>query len=331
MIKVENLVKAFGTKRAVNGISFSMERGEVLGFLGPNGAGKSTSMRMITGFIPPTEGKVTVGGYNMLENPIPAKRLIGYLPENAPAYTDMTVHGFLSFSAELRGLRGDAKKKAVARAVEMCFLENVIHQSVDTLSKGYRHRTCFAQSVIHDPDILILDEPTDGLDPNQKHEVRQLIRRMGEKKAIIFSTHILEEVEAVCSRAIIIDRGQIVANGTPSELKQRSDVAGAISLRVLGVAADTVKQRLASVTGAARSSIVKEEGGVVWARVYPNDKTRNGEFARAVAEAVIQYGWKFEELHTEEGRLDEVFRRITLPDTASGETKHKDKVTGGNQ
>src|SRR3954465_2170784 len=247
MIKVENLVKTFGPKRAVDGISFSVARGEVLGFLGPNGAGKSTSMRMITGFIPPTEGSVTVGGFNMIDNPIPAKRLIGYLPENAPAYTDMTVFGFLSFAAELRGLRKDARLKAVNRAVEMCFLESVLHQSVDTLSKGYRHRTCFAQSIIHDPDILILDEPTDGLDPNQKHEVRTLIRRMGEKKAIVFSTHILEEVEAACTRAIIIDRGQIVANGTPSELKHKSDVAGAVVVRVSGVPAATVTQRLASL------------------------------------------------------------------------------------
>lgn len=332
MIKVENLVKMFGSKRAVNGISFTVERGEVLGFLGPNGAGKSTSMRMITGFIPPTEGRITVGGHDMLENPIPAKKLIGYLPENAPAYTDMTVQGFLKFSGELRGLRGDALKKAVNRVVEMCFLENVVHQSVDTLSKGYRHRTCFAQSIIHDPDILILDEPTDGLDPNQKHEVRQLIRRMGEKKAIIFSTHILEEVEAVCSRAIIIDRGQIVANGTPTELKRRSDVAGAVSLRVLGVEADSVKQRLSGVAGASKAAIVRTESGVVWVRVYPSDKTRNGEFARAVADTVAGAGWKIEELHTEEGRLDEVFRRITLPDTLSGTTtSHENKVTGSHQ
>src|ERR1041385_891145 len=267
MIKVESLVKNFGSKRAVDGISFSVERGEVLGFLGPNGAGKSTTMRMITGFIPPTEGAVKVGGFDIVENPIPARRLIGYLPENAPAYTDMTVHGFLNFAAEIRGLRGEVKKKAVSRAVEMCFLESVLHQSVETLSKGYRHRTCFAQSIIHDPDVLVLDEPIDGLDPNPKHEVRQLIRRMGEKKAIIFSTHILEEVEAVCSRAIIIDRGQIVANGTPAELKQRSDVAGAVSLRVIGVGADAVKQRLGAVNGASKAAIVKEEAGVVWARV----------------------------------------------------------------
>ncbi len=316
MIKVENLVKTFGPKRAVDGVSFSVERGEVLGFLGPNGAGKSTSMRMITGFIPPTSGKVTVGGFDMVENPIPAKRLIGYLPENAPAYADMTVEGFLGFSAEVRGLRGDAKKKAVGRAVEMCFLDAVLHQSIDTLSKGYRHRTCFAQSIIHDPEVLILDEPTDGLDPNQKHEVRNLIRRMGEKKSIIFSTHILEEVEAVCSRAIIIDRGRIVANGTPQELKQKSDVAGAVSLRVMGVSADLVKQKLSQIPFARKAAIVKEESPAVWARVYPKAINVNGELARNVAEVIMKEGWKVEELHTEEGRLDEVFRTITLPDTA---------------
>jgi ABC-2 type transport system ATP-binding protein len=323
MIKVENLVKTFGPKRAVDGISFSVERGEVLGFLGPNGAGKSTSMRMITGFIPPTEGKVTVGGFSMIDNPIPAKRLMGYLPENAPAYADMTVFGFLGFCAEVRGLRGDAKIKAVNRAVEMCFLESVLHQSVDTLSKGYRHRTCFAQSIIHDPEILILDEPTDGLDPNQKHEVRNLIRRMGEKKAIIFSTHILEEVEAVCSRAIIIDRGKIVANGTPQELKQRSDMAGAVSLRVLGVGPDMIKQRLGHLPNVRKTAIIREEPAYILARVYPSQVTKNGDLARAVHETTMKEGWKIEELHTEEGRLDEVFRSITLPDTVQAQEEKK--------
>jgi ABC-2 type transport system ATP-binding protein len=222
MIRVENLVKAFGAKLAVNDVSFTVERGEVLGFLGPNGAGKSTTMRMITGFIPPTSGRITIGGHDMLEDPLPAKRLIGYLPENAPGYADMTVNGFLNFAAELRGLQGDARKRAVGRAVELCFLQNVVHQTIDTLSKGYKHRTGLAQALIHDPEVLIMDEPTDGLDPNQKHEVRGLIKHMGEKKAIIFSTHILEEVEAACTRVIIIDRGRIVANGTPQELKARS-------------------------------------------------------------------------------------------------------------
>ncbi|HXJ59263.1 MAG TPA: ATP-binding cassette domain-containing protein, partial [Verrucomicrobiae bacterium] len=230
-----------------------------------------------------------------------------------------TVYGFLGFCAELRGLHGEDRKQAVHRAVEMCFLEPVIHQSVDTLSKGYRHRTCLAQSILHDPDVLILDEPTDGLDPNQKHEARQLIRRMGEKKVIIFSTHILEEVEAVCTRAIIIDRGKIVANGTPAQLKQRSEVAGAVSLRVIGVAADTIKARLSSVPGARKAAIVKEEAGAVWARAYPAEGSTNGTLARSVAEAGVQAGWKFEELHTEEGRLDEVFRSITWSETAKKE------------
>src|SRR6184192_3205097 len=273
MINVHNLVKVFGTKHAVDGISFSVERGEVLGFLGPNGAGKSTSMRMLTGFIPPSSGTATIGGFDIVEKPIEARRLIGYLPENAPAYTDMTVHGFLNFAAEIRGLRGDAKKKAVSRAVEMCFLESVLHQSVETLSKGYRHRTCFAQSIIHDPDVLVLDEPTDGLDPNQKHEVRGLIRRMGARKAIVFSTHILEEVEAACTRAIIIDRGQIVANGTPAELKQRSEVAGAVNASALG-------QKISQLSGARKTTVLKDEPSCVTARIYPQPNCRNGELAR---------------------------------------------------
>jgi ABC-2 type transport system ATP-binding protein len=311
MIKVENLAKVFGTKRAVDGVSFSVERGEVLGFLGPNGAGKSTTMRMITGFIPPTAGKVSVGGFDVVDNPINAKRLIGYLPENAPAYTDMTVHGFLNFAAEIRGLHGEAQKKAVNRAVEMCFLESVLHQTVETLSKGYRHRTCFAQSIIHDPDVLVLDEPTDGLDPNQKHEVRQLIRRMGEKKAIIFSTHILEEVDAVCSRAIIIDRGRVVANGTPQELRKRSELAGAVTLRIFGAPAGEVTSKLNNVANVKRVTILSEEGQAVTARVFP--KNDSASLARGIAEAA--QSWKVEELHTEEGRLDEVFRSITMPDT----------------
>ena len=313
MIKVENLSKSFGPKLAVNDVSFTVERGEVLGFLGPNGAGKSTTMRMITGFIPPTAGKVTVGGFDIVNDPLPAKRLIGYLPENAPAYTDMTVEGFLNFCAELRGLRGEARSRAVNNVVEMCFLESVRFQSVDTLSKGYRHRTCFAQAILHDPDILVMDEPTDGLDPNQKHEVRGLIRRMGERKAIIFSTHILEEVEAVCSRAIIIDRGQIVANGTPQQLKAKSEMAGTVLLTARGVAGQQVVERLSALPNARKTTIVKEEKGKVCARVYPKSDAQNGELARQVLAAAS--GWQVEEVRTDEGRLDEVFRSITLPDT----------------
>jgi ABC-2 type transport system ATP-binding protein len=316
MIKVRNLKKSFGPKVAVNGVSFTVERGEVLGFLGPNGAGKSTTMRMITGFIPPSEGEISIGNYDMLENPIPAKKLIGYLPENAPSYADMSVNGFLTFCAEIRGLTGEACTKAVHRVIEMCFLEPVMHQSVDTLSKGYRHRTCFAQSIIHDPEVLILDEPTDGLDPNQKHEVRTLIRRMGEKKAIIFSTHILEEVEAVCSRAIIIDRGRIVANGTPRELKQRSEMAGAVTLRLLDGNASAVTSKINQISGVDRSNVVSESPLTVQA--FPSRKNGSAsDLARAVAELASKENWKIQELHTEEGRLDEVFRNITLPDTTA--------------
>lgn len=319
MIKVQNLAKTFGTKHAVDGVTFSVERGEVLGFLGPNGAGKSTTMRMITGFIPPSAGTVSVGGFDIVEHPIEARRLIGYLPENAPAYTDMTVHGFLNFVAEIRGLRGDAKKRAVNRVVEMCFLETVLHQSVETLSKGYRHRTCFAQSIIHDPDVLVLDEPTDGLDPNQKHEVRGLIRKMGEKKAIIFSTHILEEVDAACSRAIIIDRGKIVANGTPRDLRQKSEWAGAVTVRFGGVQNGIVKQKLSELVLTKKVVILEDGGSSVLARVYP--KQASGDLAWTIANLSQTEKWTLQELHTEEGRLDDVFRNITMPDTVIEEKK----------
>jgi ABC-2 type transport system ATP-binding protein len=222
MIEVENLTKQFGTKRAVDNLTFTVKKGEVLGFLGPNGAGKSTTMRMITGFIPPTSGDAKVCGISIVDNPSKAKTKIGYLPESAPLYNDMTVIGFLKFCAAIRGLKGSAKNDAVERAIETCFLNSVAKQSIDTLSKGYRHRTCLAQSLLHDPEVLILDEPTDGLDPNQKYEVRQLIKRLGQNKVILFSTHILEEVEAACTRAVIVDRGKIVADGTPAELLAQS-------------------------------------------------------------------------------------------------------------
>ncbi|HRI12095.1 MAG TPA: ATP-binding cassette domain-containing protein, partial [Verrucomicrobiota bacterium] len=297
MITVEDLVKDFGPKRAVNRVSFTVQRGEILGFLGPNGAGKSTTMRMITGFFPPTEGRVVVGGHDVNEDPIPAKRLIGYLPESAPCYSDMTVHGFLAFAAEMRGLHGTAREDAIRRVVGLCFLDSVLHQSVDTLSKGFRHRTCLAQSIIHDPPVLVLDEPTDGLDPNQKHEIRQLLKRFGKDKAIIFSTHILEEVDAVCSRAIIIDRGQVVANGTPSELRARHELAGTVSLRVHGAASDVVRSRLGSL-GVAGKVTVSNDAGVIVARVFPRDKTVNGELAKAVAEMAAREGWRFDDLRT---------------------------------
>jgi ABC-2 type transport system ATP-binding protein len=310
MIKVSHLHKYFGPKHAVNDVSFTVEKGEVLGFLGPNGAGKSTAMRMITGFLPPSGGAISIGGHAMLTNPMPAKRLLGYLPESAPAYTDMTVLGFLGFCAEMRGLSGDSKKKAVHRVVGRCFLDGVLHQSVETLSKGYRHRLCFAQAILHDPEVLVMDEPTDGLDPNQKHEIRTLIREMGEKKAIIFSTHILEEVEAACTRAIIIDRGSIVANGTPEELKARGANAGAVTVR-FAADAPSAAAKLQTVTGVQKVVQLSKDPLVV--RVLPGRKAAG--LGAAIFDLAAQERWKIADLHEEEGRLDEVFRAITIPDT----------------
>jgi len=212
MIEVKGLTKRFGQKLAVDNLSFSVKPGEV-----------STSMRMVTGFIPVTAGEIEICGISMIGNPKEAKKKIGYLPESAPLYNDMTVQGFLKFCASMRGLSGSAKKEAVEKSIETCFLNNVARQSIDTLSKGYRHRTCLAQSLLHDPEVLVLDEPTDGLDPNQKSEVRKLIRNLGKEKAILFSTHILEEVTAACTRAVIVDQGVIVADGTPKELEAKGD------------------------------------------------------------------------------------------------------------
>jgi gliding motility-associated transport system ATP-binding protein len=315
MIQVENLRKLFGAKAAVDGVSFKVEKGEVLGFLGPNGAGKSTTMRMVTGYFSPTSGTVSVGGVDMLENPELAKRSLGYLPENAPLYSDMSVTGFLGFCAELRGLYGAEKSKAIDRAIELCFLEGVRNQSVDTLSKGYRHRTCLAQSILHDPEVLILDEPTDGLDPNQKHEVRSLIKRMGANKAIIFSTHILEEVEAACTRAIIIDRGKVVADGTPDQLKRRAPGADAVELTLRGVSGAPVQaeiEKLLSVEKVEPSPASSD--GTFIARVLPTRKAKGSDVAREIGELSLTKQWKIESLHHVEGRLDEVFRSITRSD-----------------
>jgi ABC-2 type transport system ATP-binding protein len=310
MIQIENLTKTFGRKTVVDSLSFTVERGEVLGFLGPNGAGKSTTMRMITGFIPPTAGRVRVGGFDVADEPLKTKRLIGYLPENAASYGDMSVHGFLDFAAEMRGIAGDARKRAIGRVVDLCFLQSVLHQSIDTLSKGYRHRTCLAQALLHEPDVLIMDEPTDGLDPNQKHEVRTLIREIGKTKAVVFSTHILEEVDAACSRAIIIDRGRMVANGTPAELKARSESAGAVTLAADGVSAEMLGEKAGTLAEAARW----ERAGDAAVRIFPAAGAA-ATLTGAVVEAARREGWRLTQLSTEEGALDQVFRSITLSDT----------------
>jgi ABC-2 type transport system ATP-binding protein len=221
MISVKELRRSFGSIVAVDGISFDVEKGQVLGLLGPNGAGKTTAMRMLACFLKPDSGSASICGHDILRNPVEVRRLLGYLAENSPAYNEMTVGGFLEFVCDVRQIKGKERKRALDRVVPMCSVESVYHQTIETLSKGYRRRVGLAQALIHDPDVLILDEPTDGLDPNQKHEVRGLINSMAKDKCIIISTHILEEVEAVCSRTIIISRGRILVDSTPKELKEK--------------------------------------------------------------------------------------------------------------
>jgi len=222
LIEINQLDKRFGPIHAVRGISFSLQKGEVLGFLGPNGAGKSTTMKMVTGFLEPSAGTVKVCGFNIAENPIAAKKRIGYLPEGAPLYGEMTVLSFLNFIADIRDLKGADRDRRINEVIDKINLETVRHQTLETLSKGYKRRVGVAQALLHDPEILIMDEPTDGLDPNQKHEVRTLIQEMSREKAIIISTHILEEVDAVCTRAIIIASGELLFDGTPQALLQQS-------------------------------------------------------------------------------------------------------------
>ncbi|NLG14951.1 MAG: ABC transporter ATP-binding protein [Lentisphaerae bacterium] len=219
MLKANELVKTFGARTVVDNVSFTVARGEVLGFLGPNGAGKSTTIRMMTGYLAPTSGSASVGGFNVAENPVQAKRLFGYLPENSPLYQEMTVSGFLDFCAHAREMNKDRRKDAVEKVLQRCGLESVAKQVVGTLSKGYSRRTCFAQALLHDPQALFLDEPTDGLDPNQKHEMRNLIRSMARDKSILVSTHLLDEVEDICTRVIIIDHGRIVLDSPIQDVK----------------------------------------------------------------------------------------------------------------
>ncbi|MBM3480048.1 MAG: ABC transporter ATP-binding protein [Alphaproteobacteria bacterium] len=313
MVAVRGLCKAFGAIRAVDDITFEVRRGEVLGFLGPNGAGKSTTMKMITGFLTPSAGSATICGHDVAAEPVKAKARIGYLPEGAPAYPDMTPAGFLRFIADIRGVPAADRARRIDFAVGRTQLGGVLHQPIETLSKGFKRRVGLAQAILHDPEVLILDEPTDGLDPNQKHEVRGLIAELAREKATIISTHILEEVDAVCSRALIIAQGRVVADGTPRELEARSRWHNAVSMvlpranaaalrealgRAAGVAAieeDAVDARLARVTAFPQggASLVAELGAI----------GRDSAFAVA-------------EIRVERGRLDEVFRSVTARSNA---------------
>jgi len=304
MIEINHLTKKFDQFTAVDNLSFTVAEGEVLGFLGPNGAGKSTTMKVITGFLAPTSGTVSVDGYDITTSPIEAKSLIGYLPEGAPSYGDMTTLEFLNFIAEVRGYRGDEKKQRVERVIREVDLESVRHQTIDTLSKGFKRRVGLAQAIMHDPKVLILDEPTDGLDPNQKHHVRELIRNLARDKIVIISTHILEEVNAVCTRAIIIDHGRIVADGTPAELEARSRFHHAVSIRLTSdydLAADL--QGVADIDHVEQDSADRLRYTILAKGGRPIFQT--------VSELAQEKDWPVSEFHINKGQLEDVFRTVT--------------------
>ena len=309
LIEIKHLVKHFGPIEAVRDISFTVDRGEVLGFLGPNGAGKSTTMKMIAGFLTPTAGTAVICGHDVIDRPIAAKKCLGYLPEGAPAYPDMTVASFLDFVAQIRGLHGADKKRRITAVVDRIELDGVLLQPIDTLSKGFKRRVGLAQALLHDPEVLILDEPTDGLDPNQKHQVRTLIQSMAKDKAIIISTHILEEVDAVCTRAMVIAKGRVLADGTPAELEARSRYHNAVYLRATApvpqpfVAALSAMPGVASVEPAGR----QHELGL---HVIPAAGS-TFDLLPAVRDLAARQGVTLDELRLERGRLDGVFRDIT--------------------
>jgi ABC-2 type transport system ATP-binding protein len=311
MIEIRSLSKKFGAFTAVDNVSFKVARGEVLGFLGPNGAGKSTTMKMLTGFLAPTSGTAIVCGHDVLQEPLAVKEQIGYLPEGAPAYPDMTPDSFLRFVASIRGLSSRAAAARISELIATVHLEGVMQQPIETLSKGYKRRVGLAAALMHDPEVLIMDEPTDGLDPNQKHEVRELIRSMASRKAIVLSTHILEEVEAVCTRAIIINRGRIVADGTPADLQTRSRFHNAVRLSLrqpAGVSAESIRAELARLRYVDGVDAAAAHNGTLSYTLLP----RPGKSIMSeVAACVRSKGWEVDELRVETGRLDEVFRTIT--------------------
>ena len=306
MIEVRHLTRRFGPVTAVDDVSFAVRRGEVLGFLGPNGAGKSTTMKMITGFLAPSSGTAIVCGADIVADPIAAKQHIGYLPEGAPAYPDMTPLGFLRFIARIRGLAGDAAQQAIELAVKRTALGSVLAQPIDTLSKGFKRRVGLAQALLHDPDVLILDEPTDGLDPNQKHEVRGLITALAPTKAIIISTHILEEVDAVCTRATIIAAGKLLADGKPEDLEARSRHHNAVRLAIAGDPQDATTALLRLPSVQCVEPVKDGEGDALM--IFP----RPGRTIIAdVTDLVRTAGWPIAGIRVERGRLDDVFRAIT--------------------
>ncbi|MEM1413070.1 MAG: ABC transporter ATP-binding protein [Pseudomonadota bacterium] len=305
MIEASSLCKRFGGFTAVDGLSFEVEPGQVLGFLGPNGAGKSTTMKMLTGFLAPTSGTARIHGHDILTDSLAARRCLGYLPEGAPSYGEMPVEAFLRFVAEVRQIGKAQLATAVGEAMARLNLEGVRHQPIETLSKGFKRRVGLAQAIVHDPQVLILDEPTDGLDPNQKHEVRRLIEAMASDKIIVVSTHILEEVEAVCNRVMIIARGRLLADDTPAGLVAQSRYHNAVTLVLDGV--EQAASVLSELPQVSKAEI--RDGALT---VFPAGE---GLF-EAVTGTISEQGWQVRELRLENGRFDEVFRQITEGEAA---------------
>ena len=305
-VGVEKLTKAFGDFVAVEDLDFSVRRGEVVGFLGPNGAGKSTTMKMITGYLAPTRGRARVCGLDVGERPLAAKACVGYLPEGAPLYGDMSARGFLRFVAAVRGLRGSTAARRIDEVVERMELGAVLRQPIETLSKGFKRRVGLAQAILHDPPVLVLDEPTDGLDPNQKFEVRGLIREVAADKVIVISTHILEEVDAVCSRALLIASGRLLADDTPAALMARSAYHNAVVLELAAPAPHAAAQ-LEALPGVERGEWLGDAEGTRL-RLYPRDGAAIGP---AVLAAAREQELEVRQMYVEQGRLDDVFRSLT--------------------
>jgi len=310
MIKVKELRKNFDGFVAVDNVSFSVNKGEVLGFLGPNGAGKSTTMKMITGFLSPSGGSITVCDDDVTKKPIAVKKRIGYLPEGAPAYGDMTVLGFLRFIASIRGFTGVEKENRINIAIEKSNLKEVLYKTIDTLSKGFKRRVGLAQAILHDPPVLILDEPTDGLDPNQKHEVRKLIKEMAKDKAIIISTHILEEVDAICDRVIVIAKGALQFDGTPRELETRSIYFNSVRLTLDGYPSLNAERLIHQIKDVNSVELVFSGEEKTCYQIFSIDGKPISRDVNALAKAE---DWVVDELVVEKGRLDDVFRRLTKP------------------
>ncbi|MCK6371482.1 MAG: ABC transporter ATP-binding protein [Gammaproteobacteria bacterium] len=311
MIRADALTKQYGPLRAVDHISFTVQEGEVLGFLGPNGAGKTTTMRMIAGFVPPTSGHAEICGHSVEDDPTAAKRCLGYLPEGAPSYGEMTPRTFLRFIADIRGLKGESRRLRLDDVIGRLHLERVLDQRIETLSKGFRRRVGLAQAILHDPPVLILDEPTDGLDPNQKHEVRELINAMAKDKIIVISTHILEEVTAVCNRAIIISSGRIVADETPDALVRRSRYHNAVTLRFEQPAA--LREAAAALGALPGVDHVETDEAERAVTAFPKGAAH---ILTEVANLAGSRNWALEQVHLESGRMDEVFRSITEKEAA---------------